>query len=170
MRRALLGLAGWLLVAAAATVAGILAVSLVDSGVTGSAARPLSSEGVRHALEQASQRSPTPTATRPATSRSPATPSVSPTKPTRPATAPEGVTKVIHSAGGTIVARCTGATAYLVSWSPKQGFEIDDDVRGPAKSTYVKFESDDVKVHVTVGCRGGVPDAQIVPQYDRDDD
>lgn len=64
------------------------------------------------------------------------------------------------------MARCRAGTVSLVSWTPRQGFEIDDPVRGPGRTAYVTFDSDDLEVHVTVACRGGVPTALTATERD----
>ena len=40
---------------------------------------------------------------------------------------------VLTSQGGTVLAECRPAGAYLVSWSPTQGYEADDVARGPGR-------------------------------------
>lgn len=59
-------------------------------------------------------------------------------------------------------------TVYLVSWSPADGFHIDDDVeRGPGRVARVEAEpGDDVDgddLHYEVRCTGGTPRAHPVP-------
>ena len=66
---------------------------------------------------------------------------------------------MLTSAGGTIVASCAGAQAYLVSWSPQQGFGSGDVVRGPATSAQVTFTGGQLAVTMIVSCGTGVPTA-----------
>jgi hypothetical protein len=66
---------------------------------------------------------------------------------------------VLTSAGGTIVASCAGARAYLVSWSPQQGFGAGDVVRGPATSAQVTFTGGQLTVTMIVSCSAGLPTA-----------
>jgi serine/threonine-protein kinase len=90
------------------------------------------------------------------------------TKNPRPRPADIGKAHSLGSPGGTLIARCDRANAYLVSWSPAQGREVEDHLRGPARSTMVTFEgdndsNDDRQVTVTVTCRSGQPVAARVP-------
>ncbi|MEJ7757940.1 MAG: hypothetical protein WKF83_18105 [Nocardioidaceae bacterium] len=58
-----------------------------------------------------------------------------------------------------------------MSWSPAQGWESEDHIRGPARSTMGSFEgdndsNDDQQVTVTVTCPSGQPVAASVPTDD----
>jgi hypothetical protein len=65
---------------------------------------------------------------------------------------------VITSAGGTVVARCTAdGLVELLSWSPAQGFRVDNAERGPAREVKVEFESGDDDIEVKIRCVDGVP-------------
>jgi hypothetical protein len=66
---------------------------------------------------------------------------------------------VLTSQGGTLVASCAGARAYLVSWSPQQGFGSTGVVRGPATSARVTFTDGQLTVTMVVSCAAGVPAA-----------
>ncbi len=66
---------------------------------------------------------------------------------------------MLTSEGGTLVASCAGARAYLVSWSPQQGFWSTGVVRGPAASARVTFTSGQLTVTMIVSCDAGVPAA-----------
>jgi len=66
---------------------------------------------------------------------------------------------VLTSQGGTLVASCADAHAYLVSWSPQQGFGSTGVVRGPATSARVTFTSAQLTVTMVVSCDAGVPTA-----------
>jgi hypothetical protein len=66
---------------------------------------------------------------------------------------------VLTSAGGTIVASCAGARAYLVSWSPQQGFGSSGVVRGPATNARVTFTGAQLTVTMVVSCDAGAPTA-----------
>jgi hypothetical protein len=57
------------------------------------------------------------------------------------------------------VATCQPAGAYLVSWSPQQGYEVGDIIRGPAATARVTFESRVNEVTMVVSCSAGVPTA-----------
>lgn len=149
MRRILLVIGGWLLAAAAAAAVGLLAVSLLGSGITAERVQPLSQQQAASALAHAG---PT------------GTPRAGPT--TTPTTTVRSVTRPLHSPGGSVIARCTGSTVYLLSWTPGQGFESDDEIQGPARTAYVKFESDHLDVYLTITCRNGTPVATAATDPD----
>jgi len=71
--------------------------------------------------------------------------------------APAGT--VLASSAGTVVATCQAAGAYLISWSPQQGYEVGDVFRGPAATASVQFESSTAEVTMRVSCSAGVPSA-----------
>ncbi|MGH3319878.1 MAG: hypothetical protein ACRDN9_06785 [Streptosporangiaceae bacterium] len=156
MRRVLLAVAGWLVAGAVAVVVGLLAVSLLDSGITGRRVQPLSQEAVASALARATAVPSAPSS--PARAESP-TPAPSPSVSGQ-------VTRALDAPGGSVIARCRGTNAYLVSWTPRQGFESDDQVRGPARTVSAKFESEDLDVFVTVNCRGGAPVSHVATERD----
>lgn len=159
MLRILAALAGWILTAAAAVAAGLLAVSILGTTITDSRVQPLSHHDVAQALAHTPHQPPTtPT---PSTSRTPP-----PSTPPRTSTGTEQVTRALGTPGGSIIARCTGTTAYLVSWSPRQGFDTDDQIRGPAPTTYLKFDGDDLDVYTTISCRNGTPVAHAATEPD----
>jgi len=66
---------------------------------------------------------------------------------------------VLTSQGGSVVAECLPAGAYLLSWSPTQGYEADQVLRGPAPAAQVKFQSGANTVTMAVSCSTGVPTA-----------
>jgi hypothetical protein len=68
---------------------------------------------------------------------------------------------LLTSEGGTLVASCAGARAYLVSWSPQQGFGSTDVVRGPAINARVTFIGGQLTVTMVVSCGAGVPTATV---------
>lgn len=72
------------------------------------------------------------------------------------------VDRLLNSAGGNVVARCSAEGAYLVSWSPAQGYKAEDVRRGPAAAAKVSFEyHDGGQYEVTVRCVNGVPQAAV---------
>jgi hypothetical protein len=192
-KRILFGLVAWLLGAATATAGSLLAVSLLGQGIGGGPARQLTEEAVNRALasevaETTSPASPAP----PATSRTtPPTvhPAAKPTRPSATATpdpppsqsatstpspASTGGTSspggtVFTSKGGEVVASCQTSGAYLLSWSPLQGYEVGYVVRGPAAAARVTFEANDrsnLVVTMVVTCSAGVPSATTSSRYD----
>jgi hypothetical protein len=100
-----------------------------------------------------------PASARPTASHRPhPTGSASPT-PT-PTPAPTHTTQaptVLTSQGGSVVAECLPGGAYLLSWSPTQGYEAGQVLRGPAPTAQATFESDANSVLMVVSCSTGVP-------------
>ena len=163
---------GWLLATAAATAIGILAVTAIGSGIAGTGTQPLSAEQVERQLS-AGPESPDVAPTSPTTAAPTRTPSTatastgSPSPGRSPSVGPSiGAEKVIGSVGGSVVARCVDDRAELLSWSPAQGYQVDDLHRGPATTAGIQFESDDLEVNVLVTCAGGVPTGHISTQRD----
>ena len=159
--RILLGIAAWLVGASMATVGSLLAVSALGQGMNPAADEQVSVETVNQALaKEAAERS----AAMPRRSVSPAPSPAArhssaahrPAPPPSPQTA--GGT-VLTSQGGTLVVNCAGRRAYLVSWSPQQGFGSSDVVRGPATNAQVTFTGGQVAVTMVVSCDGRVPTA-----------
>ena len=186
-RRILFGVAAWLLGAATATAGSLLAISLLGQGITGDPGQLLTQDAVTRALaSEAADASPPPVtspskqvaspaaeartpAPTPASARASATPAATatsapsapdPTATTAPAAADGGT--VLTSAGGEVVASCQPAGAYLISWSPLQGYEVDGVIRGPAVTARVIFGPVAVsptarEVTMLVSCSAGVP-------------
>jgi len=177
--RILLAIAAWLAGATAATGGSLLAVSALGQGMNPAAGEQVSVATVNRALaKEAAER----TAAMPHRSgprsmpRRPGSPSHSPAAPAaphspgahrhsaahRPAPPPspgaaDGT--VLTSEGGTLVAACAGGRAYVVSWSPQQGFASSDVVRGPATNAQVTFTNGQLTVTMVVSCSTGVPTA-----------
>lgn len=186
--RILVGVGAWLLGATAATAGSLLAVSLLGQGIADSPGQQLTTTAVNRALAHeageatASSAAPAPSVTSPAATRAaqtqapaaqPQQTEVSPSArtsasrsaappPTQPQPQTAGGTAggtVLTSPGGTALAECGSAGAYLVSWSPTQGYETGDVTRGPAATTRVTFESDANSVTMVVTCSSGTPAA-----------
>jgi hypothetical protein len=170
-RRILFGIAAWLLGAATATAGSLLAISLLGQGITGNSGQLLTQDAVTRAL--ASEAADTPPSAAVGDTGGPAASPQARTAPIASATAsatdvpppdtaaasPPGDGTVLTSAGGEVVASCQAAGAYLVSWSPLQGYEVDDVNRGPATTARVTFESATQRVTMVVSCPAGVPSA-----------
>jgi hypothetical protein len=78
-----------------------------------------------------------------------------PPPPTSPSTSAPGI---LFSAGGSVVATCSGGNATLVSWTPKTGYQAEDVNPGPAAQASVKFKSDTTpSVLAVVTCPSGTP-------------
>jgi hypothetical protein len=142
-RRVLLGIAGWLTVAAGATGAGVAAIDVLQDGITGRSVRSLDEDAVHRALARTGGTSPA------------ATPDPSPS-----ASATGGAIRSLGAGGGTVTARCVGGRATIVAVTPAQGFHTDGFARGPAASITLTLESDDKEYTVTVTCENGSPVAR----------
>lgn len=167
--RILIAVCAWSLGAAAATGGAYLAVSILGEGFTSAPSQQLTVAMVKRALASEAAETSAPAATTPAPvpsvklggTATPITRRHAPATPT-PAASPSprspGGT-VLSSQGGTIVAGCESAGAYLESWSPQQGFEARNVVRGPAATAQVAFKSSQSTVTMVVSCSAGVPSA-----------
>jgi len=170
--RFLIGVGAWLLGAGAATGGSLLAVSLLGQGIVAPApSQQLTPAGVNQALaaEAAEAAQSTPSATPKASPLGSPSPVPAPrrlkikgsTPP--PATAatptPQATSTVLTSSGGSVVARCESAGAYLVSWSPQQGYAAVNVIRGPTATAQAKFSNGQRVVIMKVTCSGGVPTA-----------
>ena len=67
------------------------------------------------------------------------------------------------------MASCEAAGAYLVSWSPQQGYEILSVVRGPAATAVAKFTDEQRVVTMKVSCGTGAPTATTSVHRSGDD-
>jgi hypothetical protein len=135
-RHVLLGIAGWLAVAAAATTAGVAAIDVLEGGITGKNVQPLDDEAVHRALSR--------------TGATPATP--------RPSPSPSaGALRNLAVNGGTVTARCDRGRVTVVAAIPAQGFRTGGVEYGPAPSVALTFESDSAEYAVTVTCDGDHP-------------
>ena len=183
--RILAGVGAWLLGAGTATAGSLLAVSLLGQGIADSPGQQLTTAAVKSALAaEAQEASPTgaqstpppvpaSSVTRPAESgpaviqpspvTSSATPAASQTVTSPSPQAADGT--VLTSQGGTVLAECRAAGAYLVSWSPTQGYEATSVIRGPSATARVIFESDANSVTMMVSCPNGANAAPAASSY-----
>ena len=174
--RILAGVGAWLLGAGTATAGSLLAVSLLGQGIADNPGQQLTAAAVNQALAREAQdtsepgtmaaqpRVRTPPVTMPAATRpaaSPAAPAPSATTAAPGAVASPAAGTVLTSPGGTVLAECRPAGAYLVSWSPVQGYEATDVTRGPATTARVVFESSANTVTVAVSCPDGAAGAPV---------
>ncbi|MFE6160782.1 hypothetical protein ACFQ7F_17930 [Streptomyces sp. NPDC056486] len=152
--------AAWVGVGTAAGALGAWQLASSDSG--GAAhSRPLDEGAVSRALA-ATSASPTPTPT----------PSVSSPSSSAPSEKASD-RSTLRFTGGTATVECRAdGTVYLVSWSPADGFHIDDDVeRGPAAVARLEAEpsdddeQDDLPYEIRCG-EGGEPRAKVVADDD----
>jgi hypothetical protein len=151
--RSLFAIAGWLAAAAAATAIALIATGAIGTNITGTTTTPLSQQQVDRALTRTS---PTPT-------RQPTT---------TPAPAPAGITRILDTPGGTIIAHCHTGQATLISWSPAQGYNSEKIHPGPAPAATITFEAEHTETRVRVTCPAGIPTAHTTtgPDTDHDND
>jgi hypothetical protein len=139
--RLVAGVAAWAAALGAALVVGLTAVGAIGAGLLGPGQQPLTPAEVDARLASAEPAAPvdTPAAVPPA----------------HPVATPE----VIATAGGTVLARCTGGTPEVVSAVPAQGFRVqtEDDDGGPR----IRFRSGGTRFEVNLRCADGRPVADV---------
>jgi hypothetical protein len=190
--RILAGVGAWLLGVGTATAGSLLAVSLLGQGIADSPGQQLTMTAVNRALAREAPDSGHPSvagtpAASPPLRMSPATSPAAPRRATNPpalaAPTPSAAPAasrtaaspspqamggtVLVSQGGTVLAECRSAGAYLVSWSPTQGYEADDVTRGPAATARVVFGSDANSVTMVVTCPDGAAGPPVASSYIR---
>ncbi|MEU6000550.1 hypothetical protein [Streptomyces sp. NPDC047197] len=151
--------AAWVGVGTAAGALGAWQLATADSAGGAAHSRPLDEGAVERALAATSA---TPRA-------SPSSPSSTPSTPSRSASD----RSTLRFTGGTATVECRGdGTVYLVSWSPADGFHIDEDVeRGPGAVARLEAEPsdddderDDLPYEIRCGEEG--PGARVVADAD----
>jgi hypothetical protein len=164
-RTAVVVLAAWSVGAATSVGVGLLALSLVDGTFEDGSSR-LSTADTAVQDEPA----PPPT-TSPAAS--PSRPTAGPRGSASPAPAPArsaSTPRQLSSDGGSVVARCYGDYAYLLSWTPAPGYRAHEVMRGPAAVARVEFEGRAGEYHLTIQCVNGVPRLKAEAGTHGDDD
>jgi serine/threonine-protein kinase len=80
-----------------------------------------------------------------------------------PTTGPPAFTgwTTFPSAGGSVVAACQGALAYLESWQVADGYVLHSVEKGPAAQARIQFRSRESIVTIGVRCQDGQPIARI---------
>ncbi|MEV6630616.1 hypothetical protein AB0M54_07690 [Actinoplanes sp. NPDC051470] len=141
--------AGWLAAAVLAVLVGLVAISVIGDGLTGSVGRPLPESEVARRLA-----AEPPGSTPPSLVPSPP-PSVVP---------PASDNSTFRTPGGTVVARCVDGAPEIVSMSPGQGWNLHEMGRAEGEFRGVSDNHDRVKVRI--GCDGDTPDIDI---EERDD-
>ncbi|WP_431728840.1 septum formation initiator [Verrucosispora sp. TAA-831] len=154
-RRTLLAVAGWLATAVVATLIGVAAIRLVGESLTGTPGGVRSQEEVARELA-APPRTTTPTTGTPGPSEPTAAAPASPTASTSP-TPDAPHRRSFSNQGGSVVAECVPGGVWLASWSPKQGYSVEDVDRGPDDDAEVKFVGPSGEHELSVRCAGGVP-------------
>ena len=150
-RRSVLVAGGWLGAVVLAVLVGVGAINVIGAGLTSAPSRELTPADVARELSAA----PAP----PAVSESPS-PSASAS--TTPSAGPsQGPSTAKQTRGGTVVVRCTGNLAEIVTMSPAAGFRVHEKDRGPQQKAEGEFRSSSDnhdRVDVDVTCAGGTPD------------
>jgi hypothetical protein len=177
--RIIIAVCAWSLGVAAATGGAYLAVSMLGEGFTSApmVKRALASEAAETSAPAAATTPAPVPSVRLGGTATPITRHHVPftrTTATAPAASPSPQSQggtVLSSQGGTIVAGCESAGAYLESWSPQQGFEAKSVVRGPGATAQVAFRSSQSTVTMMVSCSAGVPSAttQVQNSWGGDD-
>ena len=158
--RIVIGSGAWLLGAAAATAGGLYVVSELGEGISASPASQQSS--VAAAVQaRASQAAAQPSSsTTPRSQHSPGAKGATGGAGTGGSGGPASTSgTVLSSSGGTVVAQCASTGAFLLSWSPQQGFTASSVARGPATTARVVFTTASSTVNMAVSCATGVPAA-----------
>jgi hypothetical protein len=65
--------------------------------------------------------------------------------------------RTFSSAGGTIVASCSGSAASLVHWQAAADYRVKSVVPGPGSQAAVTFKSASTEITMTVTCVSGAP-------------
>jgi serine/threonine-protein kinase len=69
---------------------------------------------------------------------------------------PDGSTRTLVSAGGTVVVRCEGRQAHALSWDAADGYTVAKTEPGPAGTAHVWFDGPQ-RVHMKIQCKDGFP-------------
>jgi len=161
------GVGAWVLGAVTATTGSMIAVGQLANGLLGTQAQQLGGSTSSADLD-AGQASPTP-ALSPTPTASPSvssvaatvTPAVSATSASGAAAAGSVAPTLLTSTDGSVLATCQSGEAYLVYWSPAQGYSADDVTRGPADEARVTFSNESGGVSMRVYCSSGTPVAHL---------
>ncbi|AEB43175.1 MULTISPECIES: septum formation initiator [Micromonospora] len=159
-RRTFLAAAGWLATAVLATLIGVAAIQLVGESLTGTPGGVRSQQEVARALAE-----PPPVVPSANPTAAPSNPSGTPSNPSGTTSAPgtaspsveAGSRRSFTSPGGSVVAECVPGGVYLVSWTPRQGYRVDDYDRGPDDDAEVTFVGPSGEHELSLRCQGGVP-------------
>lgn len=171
--RFLAALGAWLLGTATATTGSMVAVNVLAQHLLDPQTLQLTGTTI--------SADPDPESPSPAASATPALRSTRPAaKATATPTANSGASQpspnsaagtLLVFADGSVMATCESAGAYLLYWSPDQGFEVpaDDVRRGPAAVASVLFRGQTGSYVMRVTCSGGTPIAHVYQATDGDD-
>ena len=164
--RFLIGAGAWLLGALTATTGSMIAVGALAHGLLSPQTQLLAGAPSSADLDAGDSDSPTPAA--PSASFSPSQsagtpqPSSSSGAMAGGAASPSVAPTLLTSADGSVLAACQSGGAYLVYWSPDQGYTADDVARGPAPVASVTFSNTAGGVVMRVSCPSGTPVAHVL--------
>lgn len=147
------GLLAWLVGTVCAVGVGALSLSLIGSGLGDRSRPPLAAQVGAAPSASGSAQSPS------ASPSARSTPSAPPHSQPAPTASP--LQRTFTFSVGSVTARCDGDQAYLVSWSPAQGYRVDEVRRGPAPIVGVQFESFAGERGVAVRCVAAIPRASL---------
>ena len=153
IRTALAAVLAWCVGAAAAVVLGLVGVALIGATLADQT-RP--SQGPTAGESPGPDRQADDAISSPTAQASPTSPSSDKPSPTT-----SDRERFIASPGGTVLAQCSTADAYLVSVNPAPGYRVTRIDNGPAPEATVTFQSAQGQVEVVVRCLSGVPHATI---------
>jgi hypothetical protein len=163
--RFLIGAGAWVLGALTATTGSMIAVGALAHGLLSPQTQLLAGAPSSANLDAGDSVSPTPAAS----ASIPPSPSAGPVQPS-PGFSPAGgaappsvAPTLLTSADGSVLAACQSGGAYLVYWSPDQGYTADHVTRGPAPVAKVTFSNTAGGVVMRVSCSSGTPVAQVFP-------
>ncbi|MEU6822651.1 hypothetical protein ABZ921_18650 [Streptomyces atriruber] len=163
--------AAWVAVGTAAGALGAWQLASSDGAGGAAHSRPLDEAAVRRALAASSTNPPSSSPPREPTSSSEPSSSSS----SEPSSEPSSGRSTVRFTGGAATVECRAdGTVRLISWSPADGFHIDDDVeRGPAAVARLEAEpgDDDEQDDLPYEIRctsDGRPRAKVVPDTDDD--
>jgi hypothetical protein len=149
--------AAWVVSAAVAVSVGLIALSLIRTGLSDQPVQPLSPYPIGQPVSpDAVVATPGPTD---------GTGVSATTSPTAPA-----ADQTFSTIGGTVIAACRAGGAYLVGWSPAPGYRAADVVRGPAEAAKLKFVGGGQEIEFSVRCSGGVLQPKIENEEEHADD
>jgi hypothetical protein len=136
--------AAWTVGAAVSIAVGLLALSLVGPGLRDAGIDTLPPQESGDLLS--ATHSPPPSAVVDPTLSAPTSSShAAPTD------------RMVNTAGGSLVARCSQSGAFLVYWTPAPGYRADNVRRGPAPTVHISFAGTGREISVDVRCVAGSP-------------
>jgi hypothetical protein len=172
--RFLVGVGAWLLGAVTATTGSMIAVNQLAHGLLGQQTQQLGEATVSADLDGGTTPSPSPAvsgAGAPSASRPAAKVkhSASPSAAASSVTGQSSAGTLLESGDGSVMASCQPGGAYLLYWSPDQGFRADDVFRGPAAIASVTFRGPAASIVMRVSCSAGDPVAHVYRASSDDD-